>query len=33
MPPLTADNPPMPEPSIERIVEFIDALPLAQVEP
>lgn len=33
MPPLLADNPPMPEPSIERIVAFIDALPVPQLEP
>jgi hypothetical protein len=33
MPPLLAENPPMPEPSIQRIVAFIDALPVPQVEP
>jgi hypothetical protein len=33
MPPVNAENPPMPEPSIERIVAFIDALPVPQAEP
>lgn len=33
MPPVTAENPPMPEPSIARIVTFIDALRVPQVEP
>jgi hypothetical protein len=30
MPPLLADLPPMPEPSIERIAAFIDALPVPE---
>lgn len=33
MPPLTAENPPMPEPSIERVAAFIDTLPVPQAEP